>query len=235
MSRYLWLLLILSLVACGQGTSQPVEQVPIPTASGNAENAPSPIAPGATASLPETSDREWACASGELPPAAESARAEMGPGPGIPASSAEGERLTISAVVYTSDCQPLSGASINLWQTDPEGIYGPGHGTDSMQCCYYLATVTTDENGRFDIFTVRPGNYQGEASPPPAHIHLEIQHPDLQGWQTEIVFTGDPYLPSVVPQGMIAIPLEEKSLSEGPVLFGEAEIITLLGRPGSTG
>ena len=98
--------------------------------------------------LPQTScespSQEWICANGELPAVNESAIVEMGPGPGIPASTAQGERLTISAVVYTRDCQPVSGVDINLWQTDP-------------------------------------GVYQGEARPPPAHIHVEILHPDLQG------------------------------------------------------
>jgi protocatechuate 3,4-dioxygenase beta subunit len=239
MVRFLWVLLISSLTACGQGLSRPQERLPELTNPDSVENDLSVAAPTPTAPLPETggklSSQEWVCASGELPPSTKSARAEMGPGPGIPASTTQGERLAISAVVYTSDCQPLSGVAINLWQTDPRGVYGPGHGTDNMQCCYYLATVTTDENGRFDILTVKPGAYQGEASPPPAHIHVEILHPDLQNWQTEIVFTGDPQLPPVVPQGMIAIPLEERSLPEGLMLFGEAEIIAPIGSQSPTG
>jgi polyisoprenoid-binding protein YceI len=159
----------------------------------------------------------------------------MGPGPGIPASKAQGEALTISAVVYTRDCQPLSSVAINLWQTDAQGVYGPGHGTNNMQCCYFLGMVTTDENGRFEIITVKPGAYQGEASPPPAHIHVEILHPDLQNWQTEIVFMGDPQLPITVPMGMIPIPLVEKSPSGNLEYFGEAEIIIPISSQNPTG
>jgi polyisoprenoid-binding protein YceI len=104
-----------------------------------------------------------------------------------------------------------------------------------MQCCYYLGSATTDADGRFDILTVKPGVYQGQATPPPAHIHVEILHPDLQGWQTEIVFMGDPHLPPTVPQGMIAIPLAEKRTSESVEYFGEAEIITPLDSLDPTG
>jgi polyisoprenoid-binding protein YceI len=224
-------LLFISLTACSLGSGLPQPPSPAPTRA-ESSPPPTPTAPVAATQQPEADGTQtspaWVCRGGQLPPSAESAQVEMGPGAGIPASPAQGERLSISAVVYTNDCQPLSGVTINLWQTDPQGVYGPGHGSSEMQCCYYLGSVTPDENGRFDLLTVKPGAYQGEASPPPAHIHVEIVHPDLQGWQTEIVFTGDPHLPTTVPQGMIAIPLEEKSQPDGMLLFGEAEIITPL-------
>jgi len=83
----------------------------------------------------------------------------------------------------------------------------------------------TDRNGQFDLITVKPGYYQGESSPPPAHIHLEVIHPDLQKWETEIVFLGDPYLSSPVQSGVVAIPLEETSTAEGQAYSGVAEIM----------
>jgi protocatechuate 3,4-dioxygenase beta subunit len=59
--------------------------------------------------------------------------------------------------------------------------------------------LQSDENGMFEITTVYPGYYQGENSPPPAHIHVSIQLPgsDTGGRaiDTEIVFTGDPHIP----------------------------------------
>jgi protocatechuate 3,4-dioxygenase beta subunit len=114
-------------------------------------------------------------------------------------------------------------------------VYGPDHDDGTMQCCYYQATVTTDDNGRFDIVTVKPSTYQGVASGPPAHIHFEILDPELQNWQAEFVFAGDPQLPGSVPQGMIVVSLQEKSSPEGPGWVGEAEVITPLGDQSSSG
>jgi protocatechuate 3,4-dioxygenase beta subunit len=106
-----------------------------------------------------------------------------------------GTRLTVSGTVYGADCEtPLAGASIQVWQTNAAGEYGPGQGTGDERCCYLGAGLRTDARGRYRFETVRPGHYKGEAQPPPAHIHFEVRHPDADGLLTELLFEGDPHL-----------------------------------------
>ncbi|HEV2894166.1 MAG TPA: hypothetical protein VG411_10445 [Actinomycetota bacterium] len=106
-----------------------------------------------------------------------------------------GTRLTVSGTVYGADCEtPLAGASIQVWQTNAAGEYGPGQGTGGERCCYLGAGLRTDAQGRYRFETVRPGHYKGEAQPPPAHIHFEVRHPDADGLLTELLFEGDPHL-----------------------------------------
>ncbi|HEV3015302.1 MAG TPA: hypothetical protein VG499_18675, partial [Actinomycetota bacterium] len=111
------------------------------------------------------------------------------------AAGRDGTRLTVSGTVYGADCKtPLAGASIQVWQTNAAGEYGPGQGTGDERCCYLGAGLRTDAGGRYRFETVRPGHYKGEARPPPAHIHFEVRHPDADGLLTELLFEGDPHL-----------------------------------------
>jgi protocatechuate 3,4-dioxygenase beta subunit len=120
----------------------------------------------------------------------------FGPINGVEATTAAGEPLTVVGTVYSEDCRPLAGARLTMWQTDGNGEYGPGHGTDGMRCCFLGGNVVTDADGNFQLITVRPAHYRGESSPPPAHIHLEVQHPDVPPLRTEIVFADDDRLPA---------------------------------------
>lgn len=150
---------------------------------------------------------------------------EMGPGPGIPPSTSAGEKLVIVGTVYAEDCTPLGGAVLNFHQTDGSGEYGPGHGTDDMRCCYLMGSLTTDSNGRYQLITVKPAHYKGQQFPPPAHIHVEVSHPQAGVPGTEMVFAGDPYLPESL-DGYTLVNLETVPASEGDAahLRGTADI-----------
>ncbi|HEX2361834.1 MAG TPA: hypothetical protein VHI11_07160, partial [Jiangellaceae bacterium] len=104
----------------------------------------------------------------------EDATVTFGPINGVPATAADGEPLVVVGTVSSADCQPLAGATLTMYQTDGAGEYGPGHGTDEMLCCHLGGSVVTDSQGHFQVITVRPAHYRGEANPPPAHIHLEV-------------------------------------------------------------
>lgn len=120
----------------------------------------------------------------------------LGPVNGLPASTATGERLVIEALVLDGGCEPAAGASARVWHTDARGRYGP-EGTED--CCYYGGVVASDVNGRFRLETIRPGQYP-EPGAPPAHIHLEIEHPAGR-LETEIVFAEG------AGRGTVAVPL----------------------------
>ncbi|HEY9377953.1 MAG TPA: hypothetical protein VIQ02_12755 [Jiangellaceae bacterium] len=158
---------------------------------------PSELAPARTAGVPRCSDSTAVTV-------ADDATVTFGPINGVEESTADGEPLVIVGTVYSEQCDPLPGATLTMYQTDGAGEYGPGHGTDGMRCCHLGGTVVTDAAGHFQVITVRPAHYRGEANPPPAHIHLEVRHPDAPPLNSEIVFADDELLPiNAQDQGLI--------------------------------
>jgi protocatechuate 3,4-dioxygenase beta subunit len=146
-------------------------------------------------------------------------RTRLGPGAEVERSAAtlaasrRGRPMVISGRVLASDCAtPLAGATVTVWQTNGDGEYGPGA---NQSCCYLQGTMTTGTDGRYEFETVRPGHYKGEATPPPAHIHFEVRHPDGRGVVTELLFAGDPYLvPGAVGE---VVRLDETAAGGGPL------------------
>jgi catechol 1,2-dioxygenase len=158
--------------------------------------------------------------------------ASLHPGPAVTpeeaaaeAAARQGTPLIITGTVYAEDCQtPLAGAFIEVWQTDARGEYGPGHGTESLRCCYLQAALETDSRGQYRIKTIRPGHYRGAHPPPPAHIHFNVLYPGTPGVATELDFAGDPYLRELDAQGE-AIRLQQESGSDGELLRGRFDIV----------
>ena len=233
-ARFLLLIFLqLSLTACSSSTPAlpPAEYSPtarpaMPTLTSTA--APASIATSAapTEALATATPDQAACQTAQQVEVDPAAILELGPGPGIPATTAAGEKLVIVGSVYAKDCTPLKGVRMNFWQTDANGEYGPGHGSADMRCCYLMGSLRTDAHGRYQLITVKPAHYKGEQPPPPAHIHIEISHPQAGQFGAEIVFTGDPYLPRSL-QGYVLVTLETVPGSgEAPAyLRGVADII----------
>ncbi len=176
-----------------------------PTGASNPEpttldesSSPSEPVPTTTPGDPRCSDTTVAAVDDE-------ATVTFGPINGVSATTTVGgEPLVVVGTVYAHDCSPLAGATLTMYQTDANGEYGPGHGTGNMLCCYLGGSVQTDARGHFQVHTVRPAHYRGEANPPPAHIHLEVSHPDAPRLNSEIVFADDELLPAnAQSQGLI--------------------------------
>jgi protocatechuate 3,4-dioxygenase beta subunit len=120
---------------------------------------------------------------------------ELEPSPKAIAAARRGQPLLVAGTVRAANCStPLQGVMVHVWQTNADGEYGPGHGTDHLRCCYLQGTATTDALGRYELETVMPGHYKGEDPSPPAHIHFDIRHPKARGLMTELDFEGDPAL-----------------------------------------
>jgi len=71
--------------------------------------------------------------------------------------------LTIYGYVLSTDCEPIPGALIDVWQADPEGQYD----LDSPDY-NYRGKVFADEKGFFVFYTDLPGLYPQR---PIRHIH----------------------------------------------------------------
>ena len=74
-----------------------------------------------------------------------------------------------------SSCAALSGAIVDIWHCDKDGLYSEYGGT-SMQTTNYTAVhflrgrQTTDANGLITFTSIFPGWYQGRAT----HVHVHI-------------------------------------------------------------
>jgi len=220
---------LLTLAACSTAsntspTQTAVHDQPTSTVASTSVVATTPtVSPDSTESANATQDTCPPTKHGEVD---SSASLELGPGSGIPSTTAEGEMLVIVGAIYTADCAPLASATLNVWQTDANGEYGPGHGTDDMRCCYLMGSLRTDSHGRYQLITNMPAHYKGESQPPPAHIHVEINHSRIGQSHTEIVFAGDPYLPtSLRGYGVVDLVSIPASATTAAHLLGVADII----------
>lgn len=96
--------------------------------------------------------------------------------PGMP-----GTRLTVTGIVYTLSCQPVSRALLDFWQCDAYGRYdNAGFRLRGHQY--------TDATGRFNLSTIVPGLYPGRTR----HIHVKVQAPFQRVLTTQLYFPGEP-------------------------------------------
>jgi catechol 1,2-dioxygenase len=213
------------------GDSPAARSAPAPSATAPRVTVPAAPAPATTA-RPGCIETPGEPAQGP-PPAARHAPSRLRLGPSAQlrgsaraaAAARRGQRLVVSGTVYAADCTtPLAGATLWVWQTDADGVYGPGHGTANITCCYLQGTLRTDARGRYQFTTVKPGHYQGQADAPPAHIHFDVRHPDAGALLTELLFEGDPSVLPGTQQGQIAR-LTTVAGSDPPLLRARFDIV----------
>lgn len=72
--------------------------------------------------------------------------------------------LTVTGFIFDQNCQPVSGAWLDFWQADGEGNYdNVGFKLRGHQL--------TDQDGRYILETVIPGEYPGRTP----HIHVKVR------------------------------------------------------------
>jgi protocatechuate 3,4-dioxygenase beta subunit len=82
-------------------------------------------------------------------------------------------------VVRAGTCEPVEGATVDIWHTQRSGLYS---GSDAIDFCtsgdadarshrYFRGTQVTDADGRVDFNTCFPGWYPGRA----IHIHFQVR------------------------------------------------------------
>jgi len=118
-----------------------------------------------------------------------------------------GDRLVLTGTVFSSDCQtPLSGALIEVWQANKDGLYDtnkPGNFTE-VSAFHLRGMVYANEKGRYEIETIVPGRYPIPPNLPglekyagltrPAHIHFRVMESLHVPLTTQLYFKGDPFL-----------------------------------------
>lgn len=130
-----------------------------------------------------------------------------------------GITLTLSGRVLNADCEPVAGAQVLMWhatpsppgvvpatpQSDPDydsAVYDhanqAGQATPDGQAVptgeqMYYGWVTTDDEGRWEFTTLRPGWYLNGGTYRPAHLHFRVYLGADELLTTQLYFPDDPF------------------------------------------
>ena len=95
--------------------------------------------------------------------------------PGMP-----GMKIVVTGVVRLANCQPVPRALIDVWHADDRGAYdNAGFRLRGHQY--------TDDQGRYRLETIVPGNYPGRTR----HFHVNVQAPKGPVLTTQLYFPGE--------------------------------------------
>lgn len=90
---------------------------------------------------------------------------------------ARGQVLLLAGVVRGRDGAPMSGARVQIWQADVQGIYlhpGDARLAERDPGFQGYGATRTSEAGAYAFRTIRPGLYPGRTP----HIHMRVTSPD---------------------------------------------------------
>ena len=118
----------------------------------------------------------------------------------------EGPVLLAQGLVKNTDGEPIEGATLDIWQTAPNGLYSS---QDSAQDTYsFHGLQTTLGDGKYAFTTVRPVEYTVPTDGPvgdilnacgrhpwrPAHLHFIVKAEGYRSLVTEVFPDDDPHL-----------------------------------------
>ena len=113
-----------------------------------------------------------------------------------------GERIIVGGRVLDEDGRPVRGAIMEIWQANAAGRYDhirDQHDAPLDPHFAGTARVFADDDGRWQITTIRPGAYPWGNHPKawrPMHIHFGLMGRGFaQRLVTQMYFPGDPLLP----------------------------------------
>lgn len=168
-----------------------------PPAAPTAASASTPVATETAAALPTVAPEPTKPpAPTPTPPAAESA---PGPTPspvesllaGFPnPPQAKGQVVLLFGRVLDTNGDPIPGATVEIWQTDAQGIYDhPGdRATASRDRSFqFYGATATDADGNYVFRTIEPGYYE----PRPKHIHVKVKLDGRELLTTQFYFEED--------------------------------------------
>jgi hypothetical protein len=120
-----------------------------------------------------------------------------------------GERLIVSGRTLDG-AKPVPGVSLYVFHADVKGQYAPGMDQWAGEYNPRLhAALRTDEQGRYQYETTRPGSYDNGA----AHVHYVVSAPGYEPLLLALQFQDDPI---VVEKGLSKPPLDSDAFKNGP-------------------
>ena len=119
----------------------------------------------------------------------------------------EGEKCFVKGTVKNSEGLTIPGASVDVWQSGPDGLYDVQKGNNVVDL---RGKMKTDFDGNFCFRTVKPQFYPVPTDGPvgevlnllgrhpyrPAHIHFMVKAEGYEDLTTHVFIDGDPYLDS---------------------------------------
>lgn len=126
----------------------------------------------------------------------------------------KGTPLVLTGQVRDLDGSPLGGAELDVWQADEQGYYS-GFAPDIPEG-NLRGVVVADDEGRFEITTIKPAPYQIPTDGPtgklieaagwhpwrPAHVHLQVRAAGHRQVTTQLYFESGEYLDSDVAEAV---------------------------------
>jgi protocatechuate 3,4-dioxygenase beta subunit len=103
----------------------------------------------------------------------------------------QGIPLYLVLHVYDVDngsCIPLSGAQVDIWHANSQGVYSGVQDAGTGEMMYLRGYQVTDDNGTVRFTTVYPGWYEGRA----IHIHVKVR--TFEGSEKTLEWTSQFYL-----------------------------------------
>ncbi|MFA9400912.1 MAG: hypothetical protein ACERKT_07365 [Acidobacteriota bacterium] len=91
-------------------------------------------------------------------------------------ASKDGIRTTLTINLFSADanCDPFSGATVDMWQCDAQGKYSDVSPNNTVGQTFLRGYQMTDSNGQVTFTTIFPGWYPGRT----IHIHLKFRVTD---------------------------------------------------------
>ena len=104
-------------------------------------------------------------------------------------AASDNERLTVSGrILAAPTCQPLAGATIEIWQADVKGEYSQvSRERKDNPRCLLRATLRSDADGRYTFRSVLAGEYPGR----PSHIHYRVSMNGYRTLVTQLYFNSE--------------------------------------------
>jgi len=104
-----------------------------------------------------------------------------------------GRRIHLSGTIFDANGKPVPGVKIFLYHTDATGYYS--RPVNNPRQARLHGTLWSNALGQYSFHTIKPAPYGDVTSPPPMHIHVHLQPPDLPDHFVEsFYFEGDTQL-----------------------------------------
>ncbi|GAB4449153.1 MAG: hypothetical protein Kow0031_31630 [Anaerolineae bacterium] len=148
------------------------------------------------------------------------------------ADSPAGQIVEFGGTIYDAAGLPAPGLTVEIWQTDSNGIYDhPGDRSTAQRDpnFQFYGEAVTAADGSYQFRTILPGQYE----PRPRHIHAKIKDGQQELLTTQIYFTGDPTLEAdgIFLRGgsenvhLVLALSSGQDVNGNPILVGEHNII----------
>jgi protocatechuate 3,4-dioxygenase, beta subunit len=99
-----------------------------------------------------------------------------------------GQPAWVSGVVSDLDGKPVSGAIVEIWQCDSQGVYRHSRSSGTAPMAFQgFGKVQVGADGRYRFRTIKPVAYVGR----PPHIHMKIKLANRELLTTQMYVAGE--------------------------------------------